>query len=224
MRLLARALVSNLIEDQFNITTATSKEKIYAKFKVKPYKREGKTWLYNVKDLNSVSITFVDNLEGYYPIPKFKDKYWINTDADILNITTMRNVKTSIGVDGYEHVILPYYGKKYRKRVHSLMGKVFLGNPPVVNHMDGVKHNNKLYNLERSTHKDNIKHAYDNDMYTVRGGIGQPVIVTDKATGTSTLYPSLRQAELNTGVDRHRIKRIILGENVNNTNWDFKYS
>lgn len=224
MRLVSRALVSKLIEDQFSITTATSKDKIYAKFKVKPYKREGKTWLYNVKDLESAGITFVDNLEGYYPIPKFKDKYWINKHADILNITTMKLVKTSIGTDGYEHVTLPYYGKKYRKRVHSLMGKVFLGNPPVVNHTDGVKHNNELYNLERSTHKDNIKHAYDNDMYTARGGTGQPVIATDKLTGVSVLYNSLRKAESATGVDRHRIKRIILEKNTNNTNWDFKYS
>lgn len=224
MRLIARALVSKLIKDQFNIMTATSHDRIYAKFKVKPYKREGKTWLYNIKDLESAGITFTDNLQGYYPIPKFKDKYWIDKEANILNVNTMRKVKSYRGSDGYEHVILPYYGKKYRKRVHSLMGKVFLGNPPVVNHRDGIKHNNKLYNLERSTHKDNIKHAYNNDMYVVRGGTGKAVAVTDKETGSSLIYPSLRKAELATGVDRHRIKRIILGDNVNNTNWDFKYS
>lgn len=224
MRLIARALVSKLIEDQFNVTTVTSKEKIYARFKIKPYKREGKTWLYNTKDLESVGIVFTDGLQGYYPIPRFKDKYWIDKEANILNINTMKKVRTYIGTDGYEHTVLPYYGKKYRKRVHSLMGKTFLGNPPVVNHEDGVKHNNCLYNLTRSTHSDNIKHAYDNDMYTTRGNLGTPVKVTNKNTGHSITYPSLRKAELATGVDRHRIKRIISKDSTNNTNWDFKYS
>lgn len=132
-------------------------------------------------------------------------------------------VKTYIGTDLYEHVVLKYYGKNYRKRVHSIMEIVFLGKPKVVNHIDGVKSHNNLSNLERSTHSKNIKHAYDNNYYTTKGSKGTAVIVINKEDGIEYEFSSLRKAECFTGVDRHRIKNIILCKNKNNTNWDFKF-
>lgn len=132
-------------------------------------------------------------------------------------------VKTYTGTDLYEHVILNYYGKKYRKRVHSIMGVVFLGSPKVVNHKNGNKSDNYLNNLERSSHSSNIKHAYDNNYYTSKGSTGTSVIAISKEYGTEHLFCSMRKAELFTGVDRHRIKNIILGKQKNNTNWDFKF-
>ena len=192
-------------------------------FGIKPYKTEGGTLLYRVKDINNVGINYKLNHIGFTPIPKFEDKFWINKDGIILNVFTSQIVKTYIGTDLYEHVIFRYYGKTYRKRVHSLMGKTFLGNPPVVNHKDGIKHHNKLFNLERATHKTNIQHAYDNDYYTSRGGKGTPIIVTNKKTNITTELTSLRKAEKFTGVDRHRIKNIINNKNINNTNWEFKF-
>lgn len=132
-------------------------------------------------------------------------------------------VKTHIGTDLYEHVTLNFYGKKYRKRIHSIMGVVFLGNPKLINHKDGIKNHNNLNNLERTTHSKNIKHAYDNNYYTSRGSKGTSVIVINKKDKVEYVFSSMRKAESFTGVDRHRIKNIILGKNVNNTNWDFKF-
>lgn len=160
---------------------------------------------------------------GFYPIPKFEEKFWISKEGKILNINNMCLVKTHIGTDLYEHVSLKYYGKTYRKRVHSIMGKVFLGNPKVVNHKDGIKNHNNLKNLERSTHSQNIKHAYNKNYYTTRGSTGTAVLVRSNEDGVEYLFSSMRKAESFTGVDRHRIKNIILGKNVNNTNWDFKF-
>jgi len=42
-------------------------------------------------------------------------------------------------------------GKKYYKRVHQLVGIHFKPNPenkPMINHLDGDKHNNNEWNLE----------------------------------------------------------------------------
>lgn len=225
MRLLTRSYVSEMIRDQFKVTNKQINiDFIKKKYNIVPYKKEGKTALYKLDDLLSIGLHFQDFLDGFYPIPHYKEKYWINKDSDIININNGKIVHPYKGSDGYGHIALVYKGKKYRKRVHSLMGKVFLGNPPVVNHIDSDKFNNKLSNLERSTHNLNIKHAYDNNRYSTRGGVGTSVIAINKTTGTHMLFKSLRQAEKVTRIDRHRIKIFLSDEKVtNNTNWDFKF-
>ena len=154
-------------------------------------------------------------------IPNF-EMYGINKLGEIYNLKTHKRISTYIGIDNYEHCVLFRNGKRYRKRVHRLMGKTFLGNPQVVNHIDGNKSNNKLSNLERSTHSQNIKHAYDNNMYKNNKSVS--VIITNKATNEVVIVKSMREAERMTGVDRHRIKTFILKTKNNYTNWDFKYN
>lgn len=223
MELISRAFLNTIINNQTGEEHTYDKEDIKRLYGLKPYKREGKTWLYYVKEVNECGISYKRELEGYYPIPKFEDKYWINKEGTIINVNNEKVCHSAKGVDGYEHVTLRYYGKKYRKRVHSLMGKVFLGNPQVVNHKDGNKSSNNLSNLERATHSSNIKHAYDNDFYSSRGGKGTTVIVTSRETGISVELNSMREAERKTGVDRHKIRAIILGKVNNYTKWNFKY-
>lgn len=225
MRLLTRSYVSEMIQNQFKVTNKQINiDFIKRRYGIVPYKKEGKTALYRLEDLTSIGLDFQDFLKGFYPIPHYEEKYWINKNSDIININNGKIVHPYKGSDDYGHVVLVYRGKKHRKRVHSLMGKVFLGNPPVVNHLDSNKFNNKLSNLERSTHSLNIKHAYDNNKFTTRGGEGTSVIAINKVTDEQIIFKSLRQAEKATGIDRHRIKRFLSNKQVtNNTNWDFKF-
>lgn len=223
MRLVTRAYVNKLIKEQFSVDKELNKDVIFAMYGIKPYKREGKSWLYLMGDIESIGLVCNIDTMGYAPIPHFEDKFWIDRRGTVLNITNGNIVKSYVGADEYEHITLRYHGKKYRKRIHSLMGKTYLGNPPMVNHIDGCKSNNNLTNLERSTNSANVKHAYDNNFYTTRGGKGTAVVVTSKSTGNSQCFTSMRKAEEATGVTRHRIKRIIENKQVNNTNWDFRF-
>nr|DAN24140.1 MAG TPA: homing endonuclease [Caudoviricetes sp.] len=156
----------------------------------------------------------------FFIVPNF-EKYAVSKDGKLYNLDKEKLVSTYIGIDNYEHCVLYMRGKKYRKRVHRLMGKVFLGNPQVVNHKDGNKSNNNLSNLERSTHRDNIKHAYDTGAYYNKYKVS--VVVINKITGEETMCKSMREAERFTGVDRHRIKTFLKGTRNNLTNWEFHY-
>lgn len=55
------------------------------------------------------------------------------------------------------------YGKRRQFYLHRLVAIAYLPNPlglPDVNHKDGDKSNNHISNLEWSTEKENLKHAY----------------------------------------------------------------
>ena len=87
MRLLTRSYVSEMIRDQFKVTNKQINiDFIKRKYSIVPYKKEGKTALYKLEDLISIGLKFEDFLEGYYPIPHYKEKYWINKESDIINI------------------------------------------------------------------------------------------------------------------------------------------
>ena len=68
---------------------------------------------------------------------------------------------------GYLKVVLTVNGSIYARRVHRLVATEFISNPmnkPEVNHIDGVKDNNEVNNLEWVTAKENVRHAHANNL------------------------------------------------------------
>ena len=66
------------------------------------------------------------------------------------------------GIDkGYPFVCLSVGKNQITKRVHRLVAEAFLPNPnelPEINHKDGNKQNNTIFNLEWCSRADNVKH------------------------------------------------------------------
>ena len=68
----------------------------------------------------------------------------------------------------YLTVNLNKENKVKRLYVHRLVAKAFIeniDNKLEVNHIDGDKHNNKVTNLEWVTRSENLKHAWDNELF-----------------------------------------------------------
>ena len=62
---------------------------------------------------------------------------------------------------GYFHVALHKDGKRKGQRVHKLVIQSFIGESTLeVNHINGIKSDNSLDNLEYCTRSENIKHAF----------------------------------------------------------------
>lgn len=78
--------------------------------------------------------------------------------------TTERILKPRHVKDGYLMVAL--YKNKIPKNlsVHQIVAETFISNPfhySEVNHLDGIKTNNFVYNLEWCSHHDNILHYHN---------------------------------------------------------------
>lgn len=70
-------------------------------------------------------------------------------------------------IKGYKMCYLYVNGKRYDILVHRIVANHFIENidkKEQVNHINGLKDDNKYTNLEWATQSENIKHAYDNKL------------------------------------------------------------
>lgn len=73
--------------------------------------------------------------------------------------------------DGYRCVRLRVLGGAKTEKVHRVVAKAFIENPqnlPQINHKNGLKFDNTMPNLEWSSNIDNQRHAWDNDLKTIK--------------------------------------------------------
>ena len=105
------------------------------------------------------------------PIPEYEGIYSATTDGRIYRHPRKRSkpgfLKLRTSTD-YQRVPLMKDGVRVDYYVHRLVASAFLPNPldkPQVNHMNCIKHDNQLENLEWVTWKENWDHARDHGAY-----------------------------------------------------------
>lgn len=93
------------------------------------------------------------------------DRFVKNNNKDlflkgVIRKQTLRN--------GYYRVSLSVNGKITTKTVHRLVAQEFIPNTknkPCVNHINGIKTDNSLANLEWCTYSENIIHGFNTGLY-----------------------------------------------------------
>lgn len=156
--------------------------------------------------------------EGRNVAKKFEDEEWVeipdSKGAKISNYGRIRRNRKILNQtndkDGYKMV---YLGSKLgRVRVHRLVATAFIPNPdnlPVVDHIDGVKDNNKWTNLRWMTVQGNTQAASEQGLL-VRARKGK-IIGMDIKTNECVIYNTLSDMSKDTGVDAKRLSQTVTG-------------
>ena len=74
---------------------------------------------------------------------------------------------------GYLRTALIIDGKAKTIKVHRIIAETFVPNPlnkPQVNHINGVKEDNRAENLEWVTNRENVVHAYESKLVNLKSG------------------------------------------------------
>jgi hypothetical protein len=167
----------------------------------------GKTKWFTKSALMKEYFPTVD-LKGFKTIPGFSD-YMVSREGVVYSKVYRKILNLTKDCNGY-HVVSIFNDNRVRKtkKVHHLVLMAFKpddyklittdfknnhnadGKIYTTNHIDGVKTNNRLDNLEVIEHKDNVQHAMDTGLVSTV----KPVKIKFHDTGDIKHYPSMISA------------------------------
>jgi len=109
--------------------------------------------------------------------------------------------------DGYEIISTRKNdGSSTSVRVHRLVAEAYIPNPenkPVVNHLNGIKNDNRVENLAWATISENTQHGYD--ILGVKSAKSMMILLLIDGIPYST-YDSVAKVAKKIGLDRNRIE------------------
>lgn len=157
--------------------------------------------------------------------------YWAGCDYNCLRHIEEAILKPAISKRGYLRVSLRggCAEKNCNRWVHNLVARTFYDNYDmnlVPNHIDGVKTNNCIENLELITNKENTQHAIRTGLIKNKGEDNSKALLTNRQAKEIRLAriagASNRELAIRYNVGIHVIQCIVKNSNYKDENYQYK--
>lgn len=135
--------------------------------------------------------------------------------ADDLVVSTDGRIFLPDGTEKHQYLVHGYPCIKYHQmclRVHRVVAQRFIPNPENksdVNHIDGIKTNNHITNLEWMTRTENLYHSLRNGLHDEEE---MPVRAINKLTGAHLDFISMSEAARQLKTWQPNIWKVIHGK------------
>jgi hypothetical protein len=140
-------------------------------------------------------------------------------DGRLYNHKTKKFKKWTKDTNGYMKTKIWVNGKHKNVHQHRLIAEQFIDNTEnkkQVNHKNGIKHDNRIENLEWVTQSENGKHSFANGLQKVTKPCKKVIDVT-----TSKIYESVTIAAEKYKINRTYLSSMLSGNRKNTTTLKF---
>lgn len=158
-------------------------------------------------------------MEIFKEIKGFEGYYEISNLGKVKNVKRNTILKPKIDKFGYHKYRLQYNNNDKYIFAHRIVAIAFLDNFKLleqVNHINGIKNDNRIENLEWCSRSENIIHSYN---ILNRNKKATPIIRNDGKE-----YKTIKEAAFDNNVSTSSIIQNLKGKSKTSNNFIFKYN
>lgn len=169
------------------------------------------------------------NAREWKDVVGYEDYYMVSNDGYVFSKRSNRIMNRSLTSMGYYRVIFCIDKIEKAMYIHRLVAMAFIPNPnnyPCVNHKDENPKNNNVENLEWCTHKYNTNYGSciekDRIKHINHKSLSKPIVCYKNGVVVKE-YPSIREAQRQTGIKNQNITLCCQGKLKRTGGYQWKY-